>query len=93
MLLSFVMTLKITFLFSPKCGLTMKCIGDKCDLLEEDGKVIDMETDERGDFHFNALLDAVADWRKHNDTDCSLGGRFEIGWFYFCGYSCHFNWN
>jgi lysine-specific histone demethylase 1B len=52
----------------------MRCIGDKCDLLEEDGKVIDMETDERGDFHFNALLDAVADWRKQSDTDCSLGG-------------------
>ena len=64
----------IEFLFCPKCGLTMRCIGDKCDLLEEDGKVIDMETDERGDFHFNALLDAVADWRKQSDTDCSLGG-------------------
>ena len=53
----------------------MKCIGDKCDLLEEDGKVVDMETDERGDFHFNALLDAVADWRKQTNIDCSLGGE------------------
>ena len=53
----------------------MKCIGDKCDLLEENGKVVDMETDERGDFHFNALLDAVADWRKQTKIDCSLGGR------------------
>jgi hypothetical protein len=54
----------------------MKCIGDKCDLLEEDGKVVDMETDERGDFHFNALLDAVADWRKQPEKDCSLGGEW-----------------
>ena len=52
----------------------MKSIGDKCDLLEEDGKIVDMEMDERGDFHFNALLDAVADWRKQTDTDCSLEG-------------------
>lgn len=54
----------------------MKCIGDKCDLLEEDGKVVDMEADERGDFHFNALLDAVADWRKQTEVDCSLGGKY-----------------
>lgn len=59
----------------------MKCIGDKCELLEEDGRVIDTETDVRGDFHFNALLDAVADWRKQTVTDCSLGGAETSWWF------------
>ena len=58
-----------------QCGLVMKCIGDKCDLVEENGKVVDMEADERGDFHFNALLDAVAEWRKQTETDCSLGDK------------------
>ena len=67
---------KVIFWFFLQCGLAMKCIGDKCDLLEEDGKVVDMETDERGDFHFNALLDAVADWRKQPEKDCSLGGEW-----------------
>lgn len=53
----------------------MKSIGDKCELIEEDGKLVCAATDERVDFHFNALLDAVADWRKHSEVDCSLGGR------------------
>lgn len=58
-----------------KCNLTMKPIGDKCELIEEDGSLVDVATDERVDFHFNALLDAVADWRKHSEVDCSLGGK------------------
>ena len=70
---------KMKCLFCLQCGLVMKCIGDKCDLVEENGKVVDMETDERGDFHFNALLDAVAEWRKQTETDCSLGGKESLG--------------
>lgn len=58
-----------------QCGLNMKSIGDKCELIEEDGKLVCAATDERVDFHFNALLDAVADWRKHSEVDCSLGDK------------------
>ena len=53
-------------------------MGDKCELIEEDGTVIDAETDERVEFHFNALLDAVAEWRRHSDVDCSLAGNPNI---------------
>ena len=57
-----------------KCGFNMKSIGDNCELLDEDGSPIDAETDEKVNFHFNALLDAIADWRRHSQEDFSLGG-------------------
>ncbi|XP_046839081.1 lysine-specific histone demethylase 1B-like [Xenia sp. Carnegie-2017] len=59
-------------IIAKQCGHVMKCLGDKCDLIEENGDAINEEFDSKGDFHFNALLDAVADWRKQNECDCSL---------------------
>ena len=47
----------------------MKHIKDTCDLIDEQGKVIDSDMDRRIDFHFNAMLDIVAEWRKDKSSD------------------------
>ena len=42
----------------------MRVINDHCDLYEETGKITDGNTDRRIDYHFNAMLDNVAEWRQ-----------------------------
>ena len=42
----------------------MRVINDHCDLYEETGKITDGNTDRRIDYHFNAMLDIVAEWRQ-----------------------------
>lgn len=54
-------------------GLTMHHIGSKCDLLMEDGKCVDSSIDSKVEFHFNALLDAIADQKRDSpNNDKSL---------------------
>ncbi|KAK2192337.1 hypothetical protein NP493_33g03006 [Ridgeia piscesae] len=55
-------------------NISMRRITDKCGLIHESGVVTDGNVDRRIDFHFNAMLDIVADWRKnHSDeNDYSL---------------------
>jgi len=53
-------------------GLTMHHISSKCDLLTEDGQVVDSSTDSKVEFHFNALLDAIADQKTDSPEDKSL---------------------
>jgi lysine-specific histone demethylase 1B len=45
----------------------MKHIKEKCDLIDEEGITADSDVDRRIDFHFNAMLDIVAEWRKGRD--------------------------
>ena len=45
----------------------MRTILDRCDLLTESGSLTESDMDRRIDFHFNALLDNVAEWRKNRD--------------------------
>lgn len=54
----------------------MHKLGDRCDLIEEGGRVVDPTIDKSIDFHFNAMLDVVADWRKDKKQfqDVPLGG-------------------
>ena len=57
-------------------NISMRRITDKCGLIHESGVVTDGNVDRRIDFHFNAMLDIVADWRKNHsdDIDYSLLG-------------------
>ena len=54
----------------------MHKLGDRCDLLQEGGGATDPAIDKRMDFHFNAILDVVSEWRKDKSQhqDAPLGG-------------------
>lgn len=45
----------------------MKRVKDRCDLFTSRGKCVEAQTDKRIDFHFNAMLDIIAEWRKNKD--------------------------
>lgn len=45
-------------------GIKMRKLGERCDLFQEGGQVTDPAIDKRMDFHFNAILDVVSEWRK-----------------------------
>ncbi|XP_061112214.1 lysine-specific histone demethylase 2 isoform X2 [Conger conger] len=59
-------------LMCEQMGIKMHKLGDRCDLIQEGGKTTDPAIDKRMDFHFNAILDVVSEWRKdksqHQDT-------------------------
>ena len=59
-------------------NISMRRITDKCDLIHESGMVTDGNVDKRIDFHFNAMLDIVAEWRKNrsDDNDTNLLGNY-----------------
>jgi len=58
----------------------MHKLGEKCDLIQEGGRITDPTIDKRMDFHFNAILDVVSEWRKDKTQhqDVPLGGKWEI---------------
>ena len=55
----------------------MRKMRERCDLVEEDGSITDLALDKRVDFHFNAMLDAIAEWRKDKTQshDVALGSK------------------
>lgn len=59
-----------------KLGISMHKFGERCDLIQEGGRITDPTIDKRMDFHFNALLDVVSEWRKDKTQlqDVPLGG-------------------
>ncbi|XP_032869646.1 lysine-specific histone demethylase 1B isoform X3 [Amblyraja radiata] len=66
-------------LMCEQLGNKMHKLGDRCDLIEEGGRVVDPTIDKSIDFHFNAMLDVVADWRKDKKQfqDVPLGEKIE----------------
>lgn len=54
----------------------MNSLSDSCEVINVNGELMDKQTDERMDFHFNAILDIIADWRKGKELtqDTSLLG-------------------
>lgn len=54
----------------------MHKLGERCDLIQEGGRATDVAIDKRMDFHFNAILDVVSEWRKDKSQhqDVPLGG-------------------
>ncbi|XP_046875001.1 lysine-specific histone demethylase 1B isoform X1 [Hypomesus transpacificus] len=59
-------------LMCEQLGMKMHTLGERCDLLQEGGRATDQAIDKRMDFHFNAILDVISEWRKdksqHQDT-------------------------
>jgi len=57
-------------------GIKMHRLGERCDLLQEGGHTTDSAIDKRMEFHFNAILDVVSEWRKDKsqNQDTPLGG-------------------
>ena len=53
----------------------MHHISSRCDLITEDGECVDSSRDSKVEFHFNALLDAIADQRTDSSEDKSLEGN------------------
>ncbi|XP_060706223.1 lysine-specific histone demethylase 2 isoform X3 [Hemiscyllium ocellatum] len=66
-------------LMCEQLGSKMHKLGDRCDLIEEGGRVVDPTIDKCIDFHFNAMLDVVAEWRKDKKQfqDVPLGEKIE----------------
>ncbi|ERE77440.1 lysine-specific histone demethylase 1B [Cricetulus griseus] len=65
--------------FGMKLGISMHKLGERCDLIQEGGRITDPTIDKRMDFHFNALLDVVSEWRKDKTLlqDVPLGEKIE----------------
>jgi len=53
----------------------MSEVSDRCWLINESGKLVDLETDSKLDFHFDTILDQVAEWKKQADQDSNLLGN------------------
>ncbi|XP_067268067.1 lysine-specific histone demethylase 2 isoform X3 [Chanodichthys erythropterus] len=66
-------------LMCEQLGLRMHTLGVRCELIQEGGRVTDPALDKRMDFHFNAVLDAVSDWRKDKSQsqDAPLGEKIQ----------------
>ncbi|XP_061405386.1 LOW QUALITY PROTEIN: lysine-specific histone demethylase 2 [Lethenteron reissneri] len=66
-------------LMCEQLGIRMHVLGEACELLDESGRVTDPALDKRMDFHFNALLDIIAQWRTTTEPahDVSLGEKME----------------
>ena len=63
----------------------MHKFGERCDLIQEGGRITDPTIDKRMDFHFNALLDVVSEWRKDKTQlqDVPLGGMGRLVFWLF----------
>ncbi|XP_041104008.1 lysine-specific histone demethylase 1B [Polyodon spathula] len=66
-------------LMCEQLGIKMHKLGERCDLIQEGGRVTDPTIDKRMDFHFNAILDVVAEWRKvkTQHQDVPLGEKIQ----------------
>lgn len=50
-------------------------VTDRCHLVLDSGRLVDPVREKRLEFHFNAMLDAVAQWRELGKPDRSLLGK------------------
>ncbi|KAK7092117.1 hypothetical protein V1264_009717 [Littorina saxatilis] len=60
-----------------QCGEAARKVVDRCQLLLDKGRLVPTETDRRLDFHFNALLDVLAQWKHSGQPDVSLAEKFK----------------
>uniref|UniRef100_A0AAZ3QDX0 [histone-H3]-N(6),N(6)-dimethyl-L-lysine(4) FAD-dependent demethylase n=1 Tax=Oncorhynchus tshawytscha TaxID=74940 RepID=A0AAZ3QDX0_ONCTS len=66
-------------LMSEQLSIKMHKLGERCDLFQEGGSATDPAIDKRMDFHFNAILDVVSEWRKDKsqNQDTPLGEKIQ----------------
>ncbi|CAG2243156.1 AOF1 [Mytilus edulis] len=63
---------------SHQTGVHIKELSEKCCLLQKGGEKVDEKTDSQMDFHFNAILDIIADQRRNKEIlqDLNLMDKF-----------------
>lgn len=63
---------------SHQAGVPVRELSDKCCLINPNGEKVNEKMDSQMDFHFNAILDIIADWRRNKDSvmDLSLLDKF-----------------
>ena len=61
-----------------QAGVPVQELSEKCCLIKHNGEKVDEKMDSQMDFHFNAILDIIADWRRNKDSvmDLSLLDKF-----------------
>uniref|UniRef100_A0A8C5E919 [histone-H3]-N(6),N(6)-dimethyl-L-lysine(4) FAD-dependent demethylase n=1 Tax=Gouania willdenowi TaxID=441366 RepID=A0A8C5E919_GOUWI len=66
-------------LMCEQMSIKMHKLGERCELFQEGGQATDSAIDKRMDFHFNAILDVVSDWRKDKSQsqDLPLGEKVQ----------------
>ncbi|XP_035828739.1 lysine-specific histone demethylase 1B [Aplysia californica] len=62
-----------------QAGIDLEQPNDDCRLITEDGNVIEDSLDRRIEFHYNAILDIIAEWRKGREdkADVDLLTKFK----------------
>jgi len=55
--------------------IPLREVSDRCWLVNESGKLVDLDTDSKLDFHFDEMLDKVAEWKKDAAQDSNLLGN------------------
>lgn len=57
--------------------LPLQEITEACPLFMPDGSPVNHEVDRRIEFHYNAILDIISEWRKKKemDADASLASK------------------
>jgi len=58
--------------------IPLREVSDRCWLVNESGKLVDLETDSKLDFHFDEMLDKVAEWKKEAAQDSNLLGNLIV---------------
>lgn len=53
--------------FMLQAGSHIKELIEKCCLVKKGGEKVDDKMDSQMDFHFNAVLDIIADWRRNKE--------------------------
>ncbi|CAL1538712.1 unnamed protein product [Lymnaea stagnalis] len=53
-------------------GIELKEQSDTCRLITEDGQLVSESQDRRIEFHYNAILDIVSEWRKNKQDSSDL---------------------
>ncbi|XP_076850208.1 lysine-specific histone demethylase 2 [Brachyhypopomus gauderio] len=66
-------------LMCEQLSVKMHKLSERCELIQEGGQTTDPAIDKRMDFHFNAILDVVSEWRKDKSQhqDVPLGGKIQ----------------
>uniref|UniRef100_A0A4W4HBL8 [histone-H3]-N(6),N(6)-dimethyl-L-lysine(4) FAD-dependent demethylase n=1 Tax=Electrophorus electricus TaxID=8005 RepID=A0A4W4HBL8_ELEEL len=66
-------------LMCEQLGVKMHKLSERCEILQDRGQSTDPAVDKRMDFHFNAILDVVSEWRKDKtqNQDVPLGEKIQ----------------
>lgn len=78
--------------------IPLREVSDRCWLVNESGKLVDLDTDSKLDFHFDEMLDKVAEWKKDAAQDSNLLGNlififpFSVWWLCWWKHVNTFEW-